>query len=390
VDNQFKASLLNGRENILVTCSVIIIIAIAWLGIVDAPVETHINDSIVSAAAIYAISRGINAVLSLLQSVDISIVVASFSPGELLDPINDMIERFSEVMTYALASLAMQKILIVLAQQKIFSIFITITGITYLYFKGVHHKFLSYAFQTFITLIFLRFSLILVLLVNGFVDTYFIDAQIHKEKMELSTMQGKLNSINTFAKSSLSTADEMNAMEAMALELQAQDDNLDQQIATEKEAIESQKNKVQVLEEQLSLLNPDEGLVGVVQNVFASDDTPEVLAEREKLISLETNLESLTESRENIARKLECVQKNMKGEECILPEAEDSFSWNPVDSLQEKIAELKEASGKWFESVITLLALMLLKTIILPLLFLYGVVKAVRLVWKKEPLNIKE
>ncbi|WP_038250919.1 hypothetical protein [Ghiorsea bivora] len=389
MNNQFKVSLLNGRENILVTCSVIIIIAIAWLGTIDVPVEAHINDSIVNAAAIYAISRGINAVLSLLQSVDISIVVASFSPGELLDPINDMIERFSEVMTYALASLAMQKILIVLAQQNIFSIFITIAGTAYLYFKWVHHKFLSYAFQTFITLVFLRFFLVLVLLVNGLVDTYFIDTQIHKEKMELSTMEGKLNSINTFTKGSLSTADEMNE-ESMALELQAQGDNLDQQIATEKAALESQRNKVQVLEDQLSLLNSDEGLVDVVKNVFASDDTPEILAERERLTSLEASLESVTESRENITRKLECVQKNLKGEECILPEAENSFTWNPVDSLKEKIAELKESSGKWFESVITLLALMLLKTIVFPLLFLYGVVKVVKLIWRRESLNITE
>ena len=35
--------------------------------------------------------------------------------GEVLDPLNDMIERFSTVMTWVLASLAAQKVLLLLA-----------------------------------------------------------------------------------------------------------------------------------------------------------------------------------------------------------------------------------------------------------------------------------
>ncbi len=133
VQSKTDNSLLCGRESVIAMTAVALAITFAWVGVLDQLVETYLNQSILNAVGIYAVSRGTNALVSVLQSVDMSIVVFTISPGEVLDPINDMIERFSEVMTYALASLATQKILIELAQQKIFSALITISGLAYLF-----------------------------------------------------------------------------------------------------------------------------------------------------------------------------------------------------------------------------------------------------------------
>ena len=49
----------------------------------------------------FAIARGINAAISVIQSAEIGFsiaVSATFAPGEILDPINDLIERFSLIM----------------------------------------------------------------------------------------------------------------------------------------------------------------------------------------------------------------------------------------------------------------------------------------------------
>lgn len=57
---------------------------------------------------IFAIARGINGVISVIQSAEVGFsfaVSASLAPGEILDPINDLIERFSLVMLVASASL---------------------------------------------------------------------------------------------------------------------------------------------------------------------------------------------------------------------------------------------------------------------------------------------
>ncbi|MCB1758216.1 MAG: hypothetical protein KDI68_00350 [Gammaproteobacteria bacterium] len=60
------------------------------------------------ALAAFAIARGLNAVISVIQSAEVGLTVgisAALSPGEVLDPLNDLIERFSLVMLVASVAL---------------------------------------------------------------------------------------------------------------------------------------------------------------------------------------------------------------------------------------------------------------------------------------------
>jgi len=63
----------------------------------------------------YAMARGINGVISVIQGTNIDIapagIGASFSIGEILDPVNDIVERFSWIMLLSITSLGVQKLL---------------------------------------------------------------------------------------------------------------------------------------------------------------------------------------------------------------------------------------------------------------------------------------
>lgn len=71
--------------------------------------EARIQDSMTRAAALFATARGLNAVVSVLQSSEVSgsVVVAqgTISPGQALDPVNDLVERFSALMLTATVAL---------------------------------------------------------------------------------------------------------------------------------------------------------------------------------------------------------------------------------------------------------------------------------------------
>ena len=64
----------------------------------------------------FALARATNAIISVIQDSEIDIAPAgvgvTIAIGEALDPINDMIERFSWVMLVSLVSLGIQKLLI--------------------------------------------------------------------------------------------------------------------------------------------------------------------------------------------------------------------------------------------------------------------------------------
>lgn len=68
----------------------------------------YLEQSSQRALAAFAIARGLNAAISVIQSAEVGLTLgisAALSPGEVLDPLNDLIERFSLVMLVASVAL---------------------------------------------------------------------------------------------------------------------------------------------------------------------------------------------------------------------------------------------------------------------------------------------
>ncbi|MDA3810530.1 MAG: hypothetical protein PF518_09410 [Spirochaetaceae bacterium] len=75
----------------------------------DTKTDEHLNELLVSAGTAYGVSRGLNAVISVIQASDINIVIGNLALGEALDPVNDIVEKFSNVMLLSITSLGIQK-----------------------------------------------------------------------------------------------------------------------------------------------------------------------------------------------------------------------------------------------------------------------------------------
>lgn len=92
------------------------LLLLCWWPALDTAAEAQIDASLKRALAAFAIARGIDAVISAAQGTEIALQPAgvglTLSPGELLDPVNDLVERFSGIMLMASASLGLQKLLL--------------------------------------------------------------------------------------------------------------------------------------------------------------------------------------------------------------------------------------------------------------------------------------
>ena len=90
-----------------------------------------LHDEIFQRAMIaFGLAKGLNAVISLIQGTELSFAVGiglNLSVGEVLDPFNDMVERFSWVMLLSSVSLGIIKIILVLSSKIFLQISITIT-----------------------------------------------------------------------------------------------------------------------------------------------------------------------------------------------------------------------------------------------------------------------
>jgi len=81
----------------------------------DAAGSQYFNETMNRSIYTFAIVRGINGVISVIQGTTVSVspagVGVQLAMGEVLDPVNDLVERFSWVMLVSATSLGIQKVL---------------------------------------------------------------------------------------------------------------------------------------------------------------------------------------------------------------------------------------------------------------------------------------
>lgn len=169
-----------------------------------------IDKNLERALATFAISKSLNAIISVAQGTEVAATPAgigvNFAVGELLDPINDMVERFSWVMLLSTLSLGIQKILITVVSTAFIQYLFLFLGLATLYGLFRPRKsFLVTLSKLFVFLMILRFSMPLMALANQGVYDYFLQEDYKKAQRELQSTQKELSSVTpkTDTKSSL-------------------------------------------------------------------------------------------------------------------------------------------------------------------------------------------
>lgn len=104
------------KKRILWTALIALALAGALTGHIDRASEAQAENALKNALVTFAVARTLNGVISAAQGTEVALepggVGVVLSVGEVLDPINDLIERFSAVMLVAASSLGLQALLL--------------------------------------------------------------------------------------------------------------------------------------------------------------------------------------------------------------------------------------------------------------------------------------
>ncbi|MDF1883997.1 hypothetical protein JHD49_08610 [Sulfurimonas sp. SAG-AH-194-C21] len=127
----------------------------------------------------FGLAKGLNAVISLLQGTQLSFtpvgVGLNFSVGEILDPFNDMVERFSWIMLVATVSIGIQKIVLTLSATLFMQTALLISvsiSLFLLWSKSIKfHALATFVTKSFLLLLLLRFSAIIFIYTISFMHT---------------------------------------------------------------------------------------------------------------------------------------------------------------------------------------------------------------------------
>jgi hypothetical protein len=99
-------SALSQKQRLLLTLCIVLAVALNWLPALDKQAQVYLSATIENNAIVFGVVRTLNGVISVVQSAEVGIGVAGVSVGEILDPINDLIERFSGLLLITLTALA--------------------------------------------------------------------------------------------------------------------------------------------------------------------------------------------------------------------------------------------------------------------------------------------
>ncbi len=98
------------------TTLIIALLGLAVSGVVDRLSDEYGGQAFQRALITAAAARALNGVISVAQGTDLAIepggVGVNFGIGQILDPVNDLVERFSAIMLVATTSLGVQNILL--------------------------------------------------------------------------------------------------------------------------------------------------------------------------------------------------------------------------------------------------------------------------------------
>jgi len=99
--------------------------------------EDYTEQGIERTLITFAISRSLNGIISVAQGTELSVspvgVGLTFTPGQILDPVNDLIERFSWVVLLSSTSLGIQRLFIEITSVSIVSWAISLLSIIFIF-----------------------------------------------------------------------------------------------------------------------------------------------------------------------------------------------------------------------------------------------------------------
>jgi hypothetical protein len=113
----------------LLAAAVAALVALAWLKPLDSTAQVHLEAGLGRALATFAVARTINGIVSVAQETGVSVqpggVGMTFGPGQLLDPVNDLVEQVSSVMLAVSVSFGIQLLLLHLGGSVLVSALLT-------------------------------------------------------------------------------------------------------------------------------------------------------------------------------------------------------------------------------------------------------------------------
>jgi len=190
-------------------------LALSWWGALDRAASERTHAALERALVTFALSRTLNGVISVAQGTELAFEPAGvgvvISAGEILDPLNDLVEQFSWLTLMAASSLGIQLMLGDMFSTAAVNWVLTLSialGLVALWWRPERHRALRASIlRLTATFVFFRFAIVLATLGTGLVSQYYLTQREQAAVDYLSQTRGKIEAANESAAPPATTPD---------------------------------------------------------------------------------------------------------------------------------------------------------------------------------------
>ena len=355
--------------------------AFSFHGALDGFAREQIAETTNESIGIYGVSRAINALVSVLQTSQINVpLLASAQVGQMLDPVNDAIERLSSIVVWAVGSLFVQRILLEVAASPVFKwLLCSIALVTIavlllmewgrfrmrcLQVLGVSDTSLErcrdWVVRVFVVAAVFRFIIPLFIGASFLLSQMFLESGIAKNLEQLSLLKTQVTNVAS------SSSPESGDLEEQKAREEAKMQGLEESKASARQEVERLDAKIEQLKDQAGWRR--------------------VLPESLGGVSPGEELEAAKERRRKVNREMARIEDEIGESEEALECIDTRIAGGSCDSLLDRVSKAGKSGMSHvrdtFESlndmatdITMLLVAIVVKNILFPILFLMGAVK---------------
>ena len=367
------------QQDIIKYIAILILIVLCWLVQFNGYIMAFLDQALVQSSLVYASARSVNGIISLLQSAEVGIGIASIAPAQLLDPVNDLAEYIADAMRMSLGSLFIQRILFTISSGVFFSSLFTVSAIGYVlcdhfgYCKQLAGKLLA-------SLILVRFLIPLVVLSTGLASQAFLDEEINSQNQYVE------NTVETLSAKANTTS-------ALSAQLSAKINSQKQTSLDELEliAVQQQQLKAVIADNKQQLDELDKQIEAIQTTRSLTEKL--TLTELPQAKPLLKKQRDLRQQQASINNQLAALHQQKNQQQQLLRDYNDQLTGNSgnliskvVDTVSSGIAEMADSLEGLFIEFLNLVSLLIIKLFLMPLLFLYLFCKAFKAIWQRSVL----
>ena len=204
------------------------IVVLSWNRYLDDAAQTATLEHFKQALAVAAIARGFNGIVSVAQGTEVAIqpvgIGVTLTIGEILDPLNDLIERFSALALLASVALGVQLTLGQMVSTPWLSGLLTAAAFAYLVLLWrapgkLNGKSAGFTARALAMLIFFRFLLAAMLLMTQVINQNFLADKQDSAMAELSQASKNIERLQAQRKASANESDEGDLFDRTAAQI---------------------------------------------------------------------------------------------------------------------------------------------------------------------------